>query len=174
MPSPESRRRLRAAALAVLAAVVAPGALVARPAPSPAAAPEVQEGWNTVAGEVLCWCGCARQSLRDCTCGESFDIRQQIETRLASGEKPEAIIASLVNEHGEQILVVPKRQGFNALAWVLPGACIALGAAFVFLVLRRWSRPPAPGPVPVPPPRDEAAEARLRSRLERDLGRVDF
>src|SRR5206468_4637042 len=45
--------------------------LTARPTPAPVASPnatpEIRDAYERAANEVLCYCGCARQTVRECT-----------------------------------------------------------------------------------------------------------
>jgi cytochrome c-type biogenesis protein CcmH/NrfF len=145
------------------------------PAASPDDSPEVRKGYETVAGEVLCWCGCSRQTIYECTCGMAHEVRGQIESDLSAGRTPEELLAALVGEHGEAVRVVPPNRGFNRLAWAGPGAAILLAGAGVAWILIVWSkRQPVPPPLrPLPGgPAGEEAEEEYRRRLASDLSRL--
>jgi cytochrome c-type biogenesis protein CcmH/NrfF len=45
-----------------------------------------------------------------------------------------------VGQFGPQVLGVPRKHGFDLLAWVLPLGGIALGAVVLGVGARRWSR----------------------------------
>jgi cytochrome c-type biogenesis protein CcmH/NrfF len=45
-----------------------------------------------------------------------------------------------VAQFGEQILAAPPKHGFDLLAWVVPGAALALGAAVAATLAWVWSR----------------------------------
>lgn len=145
---PKSRRssvRWPLRSLPLQAAVLAALLLVsARPAKapdaSPEASPEVGKAYEQVASQLLCYCGCARQTLKDCTCGIAFDLRADFERRLAAGETVDAIVAAYLDEHGEQARNEPPRHGFNAIAWYGPSIAIVVAAAFVFGTIALWTR----------------------------------
>jgi cytochrome c-type biogenesis protein CcmH len=90
--------------------------------------------------KILCDCGCHPQSVYDCACGRAAQMRDDIAELVAAGQSGEAIIASYVEEFGEQILVTPKATGFNLVAWLGPALGLLGAGAGLVLVLRRWNR----------------------------------
>jgi cytochrome c-type biogenesis protein CcmH len=102
-------------------------------------------------------------------------MKQVIAARIAAGDTKSEIKAELVDQFGPQVLAAPPRSGFNWLAWLLPLAGLALGAAVVAVAAWRWSRS-RELPVELP------AEARngrrsldpaLERRLEEELARFE-
>lgn len=176
----------RFAAAAALPSLIAVAALAFAPRAlaldaSPGASPQVQAGYEKVADEVLCYCGCARQTVHECTCSVAHDLRADWERKLATGTTPEQIIADYLDEHGEQARNVPPKKGINLIAWFGPGIAIVLAAAATLVILSVWAargrraRAAAAGP-------DGGAEnagsgtgadERVRERLERDLREFD-
>jgi cytochrome c-type biogenesis protein CcmH len=168
---PDSARKA-AALLAVL--IIGPiSAAVAMPSASPDSEPAIREGYEKVAKEVACWCGCARQSLYECTCGFAHQRREELEASLRTGKTPEELIAGLVAEHGEQVRFVPQAKGFNLLAWIGPGIVILLAGVGVVLVLLKWSSRPERAIRSVPTDDQEAERQIYRERLARDLSGLD-
>jgi cytochrome c-type biogenesis protein CcmH/NrfF len=162
-----------ALAAALLAGCWIAPAAFARPAASPDLPPDLAAKYDQVTNEILCWCGCARQSLRECSCGFSHDVRTQIETDLKAGKTPEELIAGFIEKQGDQVRIVPEAKGFDRLAWIGPGIAIVLGAVLMLVALRRWTTPAPPAPHPVPSPADEALDDEYRARLARSLQRMD-
>lgn len=162
-------RALAAASLLLMLLMVS-----ARPTPAPEASPnasaDLHEKYEKVAGEVICYCGCTRQTVKDCTCGVAFDLRQQFEARLTAGETPESIIASYLSEHGEQARNVPPKKGLNLLAWFGPGIGILVAGVVTLVVLAIWARrgrqPVLQSPEQPSPP---ISDPQIRERLEREL-----
>jgi len=111
------------------------GLLFAFVAPAAAADQSAQE---SIEETLLCYCGCAGLSVKDCTCGTAASIRQDIATRLANGDSQEAVLASFVARHGEKILSAPTKEGFNLLAWIMPFAVLLAAATALVVVIRRW------------------------------------
>lgn len=57
---------------------------------------------------------------------------------LRQGRTDQAILDSYVREYGEQILAMPKAEGFNLAAYLLPGAALVLGIMSLIVVLCVW------------------------------------
>jgi cytochrome c-type biogenesis protein CcmH len=49
-------------------------------------------------------------------------------------------MAAMTQTYGDFILMQPRKQGFNLLAWFAPFAAIALGAVAIGALLRGWRR----------------------------------
>ena len=98
-------------------------------------------------------------------------IRSFIRRRIAAGATESEIKAELVAQFGPGVLAAPTKHGFDLLAWLLPLAGLAAGAAVVSLLAWRWSRsrddaPPAAEARP-------ALEPALERRLDEELARFD-
>jgi len=161
----------RLLALAALAALLAaaPPALAAGPAGGPAAAaspagaktPVSEDAVHDVAAQLRCVV-CQSLSVADSPSETAHQMKDIIRERLAAGESPEQVRAYFVEKYGNWILLSPPRQGFNLLVWVVPFAGLGLGLVLVLLVVRRWSRHPAPAQTP---PMDPAMRARIRREM---------
>jgi cytochrome c-type biogenesis protein CcmH len=164
-------RLLALAALAVLLSA-APPALAAGPAGGPTAAasptggktPVSEDTVHDVAAQLRCVV-CQSLSVADSPSETAHEMKGIIRERLAAGESPEQVRAYFVEKYGNWILLSPPRQGFNLLVWVVPFAGLGLGLVLVLLVVRRWSRRPAPTQAP---PMDPAMRARIRREVERE------
>ena len=92
-----------------------------------------------------------------------------IKQRIAAGDSESQIKSKLVAQFGEAVLASPPRKGFNLLAWWLPIAGIAAGAATLGFGAWRWSRgresPGAGGEGPLEP--------ELERRLDEELARFE-
>jgi len=136
-------RRRAAAALLVFAltvltlAVLAPRAIALDA--SPEATSQVRDGYIRVSDELLCYCGCARQTVHECTCSVALDLRTEWEQKLTAGATPEQLIAAYIAEHGEQSRNVPPKTGINLIAWFGPGIAIALAGAATLVLLTIWA-----------------------------------
>jgi cytochrome c-type biogenesis protein CcmH len=166
-------RLLAPAALAALLAA-APPALAAGPAGGPAPAPVTapagaktpvsEDTVHDVAAQLRCVV-CQSLSVADSPSETAHEMKDIIRERLAAGESPEQVRAYFVEKYGDWILLSPPRQGFSLLVWVVPFAGLGLGLVLVLLVVRRWSRRPAPVQTP---PMDPAMRARIRREMERE------
>jgi len=93
--------------------------------------------------------------------------RAVIRQLIAQGKTKPQIKAALVREYGTAVLADPKRHGFGLALWMVPAALVLLGAAAIFVVLRRWRRN---GPVPEAPLPPELSPEDAR-RLDAELSR---
>ena len=94
--------------------------------------------------ELLCVCGCARQSIFDCDCATAAKLRQSVMDQLATLDMTtddkranayDAVLARFVAEYkGEQVLSTPKSKA----SWLLPVLAIGGGLGLLVVVGRRW------------------------------------
>ncbi len=90
---------------------------------------------------LLCQCGsCARLPLSTCACGWAEDMRGELREELAAGSSIAAIQASYRKRFGAKALAVPADQGLDRALWAIPIAALALAAAGLFALGRRWKR----------------------------------
>jgi len=132
----------------------------------------VQTGeWDKAIQVILCDCGCHPQSVKECACGRAAEMRDEIASAVRSGKNGEQVIGDYVARYGEKILIAPKSEGFNLVAWLGPGAGFLVAAIAVAVLLRRWRTAPAiaaAGSAAGPPPDDAYA-----LRLEREMREYD-
>ena len=108
---------------------------------------------------------CQNLSVGDSPSEMANQMRELIQEKLKNGESPDQIRAYFVSRYGEWILLSPKREGFNWVAWLLPFGAILGGAGVIGLVVRRASaRGQAPREEELPP-----LDPRYRQRLEAEL-----
>ena len=69
-------------------------------------------------------------------------MHRDVMALVDGGYTADEIIEAFENANGERVLMAPKREGFNLLAYVLPGTAIAAGAVVLAVMLRRWRRAP--------------------------------
>ena len=89
---------------------------------------------------------------------------------MAQGETKEAIVASLEERFGEQVLGAPKNEGFGRAAWLGPIVISLIGLAIVWVFLRRFlaRREEAPeAAADEAPAPDPAVRQRIEEELER-------
>lgn len=116
---------------------------------------------------LLCDCGCHPQSVHECACGRAEELRGVVADHVRSGMSGDAVLAKFVAEKGEKILIAPKSEGFNLVAWVGPLAGLFLAAGGLALMLRRWNRKSGMAASAAPAaPHDTAWDARLNREIE--------
>jgi cytochrome c-type biogenesis protein CcmF len=126
--------------------------------------------------EIVCTCSC-RRAMDNCgmpNCGGHAAQSEKIRQLMAEGKDHDAIIATFVRDFGGQdILIEPKSEGFNRLAWLFPYAIGGLGAIAGVFIVRKWSRrPPEPQEARTSGP-DSSDDPGLQARLDRELENLD-
>ena len=157
---------MRSVALAVLAAALALAA--------PAFASEERPTPAELESELVC--PVCESTLDTSNAPVAIRMKEIIRERIAQGRTKSEIKAELVAQFGTGVLATPPKEGLDLLAWVLPLAGLAVGAAAVGVLAWRWSRPrkdddddgdggaPAAGP---------ELDAELEHRLDRELARFE-
>ena len=95
-------------------------------------------------GKLRCTCGCNLDvytcRTTDFTCGVSPAMHRELVGMVEQGMTGEEILAAFVAQHGETVLMAPKKEGFNLAAYFVPGtAIIAVGSALLWMLARRSS-----------------------------------
>jgi cytochrome c-type biogenesis protein CcmH len=153
-----------AAALAVLALALA----------APALASEQHPTQSELEAELVC--PTCHTTLDESDSPVARQMKAYIRRRIAAGATKSQIVNELVgppNNLGEGVLGVPRKHGFDLLAWLLPLAGIAVGAAALAACAWYWSRGrPTDGATSVAtggPP----LEPELERRVDEELARFD-
>jgi cytochrome c-type biogenesis protein CcmH len=132
-----------------------------------AGAAEPKASLPDIEDEVMC-VEC-RTALNVSTSPVADQERAFIREKIADGLTKAQIKAALVDAYGPDVLGEPEAKGFDLTAWLVPAALVALAAAGVALLARRWRRGGTPPPGPAGPDLDPA-DAR---RLDADLATFD-
>jgi cytochrome c-type biogenesis protein CcmH len=100
--------------------------------------------------------------------------REMIRTEIAKGRTKEEVKARLVEEYGQAVLAMPRRDGVGFAAYAVPIAASLLGVALLVALVPRWRRRTrVAGQAPaVAAGSAPASDAELR-RLDDDLRRFD-
>ena len=127
------------------------------------AAAEPQASLPDIEDEVMC-VEC-RTALNVSTSPVADQERSFIREKIAQGLTKQEIKDALVDAYGPDVLATPEAKGFDLSAWLIPGALVAVFAAGVALLARRWRRAPAADPAPEAPELDPADAQRLDADL---------
>ena len=147
--------------------LVAAAALLAT---APAAAAQECAAARQLEGELIC--PACRTTLDQSNAPVAQRMKRFICERSAAGATNARIKDELAAQFGSQVLAAPPQKGFDLLAWLLPLAGLAAGAAAVAVLAWRWTRAPAGAP-------GEAAgghgslDPALERRLDEELARLD-
>ncbi len=93
-------------------------------------------------------------------------MKTYLRERIAAGATEQQIKDELVEQFGPAVLAEPAKEGFDLLAWMLPLAAVAIGAAGVGVLAWRWSRPREPVV-------EEPLDPELERRLDEELARFE-
>jgi cytochrome c-type biogenesis protein CcmH len=92
--------------------------------------------------QLACPCPCTLDiytcRTTDFTCGISPAVHGDIQRLVDGGYSADEIMAAMTGTYGDFILMTPRKQGFNLLAWFAPFAALALGAVGIGALLRSW------------------------------------
>lgn len=95
-----------------------------------------------------CTCGCNLDvytcRTTDFTCGTSPEMHRQVVRLIESGSTAQEVIDTFVAQHGELVLMAPKKEGFNIVGYVLPGMAITAVGAIMLWVLASKKRVAVP------------------------------
>lgn len=86
---------------------------------------------------------CSGESVFESRNAASINIRNKVEDLVRAGTRTDdEIIAEIQRDSEVQLLLVPKRSGFEALAWALPVAAGVVAFVGLGLAFRSWTRRP--------------------------------
>ncbi len=93
-------------------------------------------------GRIRCVCGCNLDvytcRTTDFTCGTSPAMHREVVDMVEQGMTAQEIVDAFIAQHGELVLMAPKKEGFNLLAYFLPGAAVvSVGALLLWALARR-------------------------------------
>ena len=151
-----------AAALALGLAVLASPAAAVQP-DEMLADPKLEARARELSGELRCLV-CQNQSIDDSDAPLAKDLRVLVRERIKVGDSNGQVLDYLVARYGEFVLLRPRFNAQTVVLWTLPFAVLILGAAGIFVALRRRA---ATAPVEAP------LSAEEKSRLDDILARRD-
>jgi cytochrome c-type biogenesis protein CcmH len=151
-------RRLARAAARLVALVAFAFAFAARSAdaqPQRATMPDsvLDARTRAVASELRCPV-CQGESIEESPSDLAQELKRVVREQLAAGRTPAQVKEYFVGRYGEWILLRPTARGFNYAVYLGPPLLLLAGGAFLFVLLRRWTRP-APPDAPVEPELDD-------------------
>jgi cytochrome c-type biogenesis protein CcmH len=126
--------------LALLALVLVAPAIVQAAAPA-----GVDGAAREIARSLRCPV-CEGLSVADSPTALAAEMRALIRKKVAAGESAEEIVAYFVERYGEEVALVPRRQGLGLALWWGPVAIFVLGGVVVARTLWGGRRLASPGP----------------------------
>ena len=96
----------------------------------------LESNLNQLMTSVYCSCGCVRETIKNCVCGNAQQIEMDFRNRLINGGTIQQIRADYLARHGTQFSALMPAKGFNIVAYAMPAVIIGLLGVIVFLVLK--------------------------------------
>lgn len=123
-----------------------------------------------VGDHLACLCGSCKNTVATCQmlgCHYSSPAREKIAEMQKAGKSDQEIIDDFVKREGIRALAVPPAEGFNILAWLMPGAVMFAGFGVIVWWIRRNRKPAAA------PTMSEEELARFQQAAEKELSTFD-
>ena len=102
--------------------------------------PKMEERAREISKELRCLV-CQNQSIDDSNAPLARDLRVLVRERLTAGDSNAQTMEYIVNRYGDYVLLRPPVKSTTLLLWGAPFVLLALGAAGVFVYLRRRQAP---------------------------------
>ena len=98
-----------------------------------------------IEGRLRCTCGCNLDvytcRTTDFNCSVSPAMHREVVALVQQGKSAQEITDAFVAEYGEMVLMAPKKEGLNLLAYFVPGAAIiAVGSTLLWALSKRTRR----------------------------------
>jgi cytochrome c-type biogenesis protein CcmH len=110
-------------------------------------------------------CTTCHEPLAESSSPLAQQMRREIRQKIAAGWTKDQIESLFVAQLGPEVLAVPRRHGFDLLAWLLPFAAIVFGAGAVGVGARAWlerrDEPDAVAVEPLSPELDRLVDEEL-------------
>jgi len=154
-----------------LAAVLA---LLALALAAPALASEQHPSQSELEAQLVC--PTCHTTLDESDAPVARQMKAYIRTRIAAGATKSEIVNELVgppNNLGIGVLGVPRKHGFDLLAWLLPFLGIAIGAVALGAAAWYWSRNRTPEGAVVAASAGPPLAPELERRVDEELARFD-
>ena len=127
-------------------------------------------------GELLCPCGCARQSILDCPCGTAADLRGKVMALMAGADLSSptgrdraynSVLAAFKAEYGESVWSTPR----SSAPWLFPMLAAVGGLGLLYVVGRRFVARSAATASAAPPVKAE--DETYADKLDDELADTD-
>ncbi|MGH7718004.1 MAG: cytochrome c-type biogenesis protein [Gemmatimonadaceae bacterium] len=120
-----------------------------------------------------CQCGCTLDvyvcRTTDFSCPVSPAMHRDVMALVAGGHGPQAILDAFTEVYGEQVLMAPRKEGFNWAGYVTPFVVLGGGVALIVAVIRKWrAQTPVAASAGAAPFATADELARLEAAVRRD------
>jgi cytochrome c-type biogenesis protein CcmH len=140
-------------------------------APASADRPEPKTNLADISDEVMCTvCGVPLELATEAP--QANAERDFIRRLIHQGKTKDEIKDALVAQYGENVLAVPGDEGFDLVAWLVPGIAFVAAAFGIGIALRRWRRASVTeGPERSAEPTQMGDAERSAERLDEDMAK---
>lgn len=97
---------------------------------------------KNIGHKLKCMCGC-NQILTECNhvgCKYSHDMLAELDARVARNEPDDLTIQAFIQEYGPTVLLLPRAEGFNLWAWIMPVLLPLLALALLPALIIHWRK----------------------------------
>ena len=126
--------------------------------------------WSTADLESQLMCPTCHVPLDQSDSAEAQDIRTFVQQRHDAGWSEQRTRQALIDRFGTRILAAPPFQGFDMLAWLIPGVILLGGGASALGLAWTWARRRNPTSVGEGP---SAPEPALLARIQADIEQLE-
>ena len=98
---------------------------------------------DQISANLMCTCSCPH-IVKHCgdECGVAPQLIQRITGLVASGKTEDQVYEIFEASFGPSVHAVPKPEGFNLLAWILPCVALCIGIVVVIVVFKKLNKIP--------------------------------
>ena len=125
--------------------------------------------YNELGHQMICTCSC-NQVLLECNhvgCTVSTQMEGELRAAIDGGDSNHAILRNFVTKYGPTVLAAPTGNGFNLVAWVIPGVIFLLATLGTALLIRKWKLHTVAMPKEIAAdPHTDAIRAKIRRETE--------
>lgn len=116
-----------------------------RRAPKPNATPQLtRDERDALEHRIKCQCSCTLDvytcRTTDFACQVSPAMHRDVQSLVDGGYTADEILAAFQDTYGQQVLMAPRREGFNLAGYWMPFAALGTGAVVVGALIRKWGR----------------------------------
>ena len=140
---------------------------MSKEAPEMAADPALEKRVMAISEDLRCLV-CQNESLAASRAELALDLRQQVREKLKAGASDKEVVDFMVQRYGDFVLYKPPVKPYTLVLWYGPFALLGIGAATLFMFLRRRMQIGKQAQVPISDEEKRRAEAMLKNGIGED------
>lgn len=87
---------------------------------------------------------CQGESIQDSPAELALQMRAVVREQIVVGRSDEQVLEYFVQKYGQWILLEPRAEGINLIVYWVPIVFLLIGAAGLWVIVRRWTKPRPP------------------------------